>query len=397
MPLQQKTSGLLLKIIAITACRLTLNTARRFVYPFAPALSRGLGVPLSAITPLIALAQTTGILGALLGPIADLIGYRIIMITGLIVLVIGMLLGGIFPFYSAFFIALLLSGLGKFIFDPALQAYVGENVPYRHRARIIGILEFSWAGSTLIGIPVMGVLIDQFGWRAPFFALAGLGLVGIGMILRLIPADKPVPTIPDQKQQRFRKSWKDLLAQKPVVAALAIGFLFSASNDNLFIVYGAWLEKSFGLSIISLGMGTAIIGMAEFSGELITATISDRIGLRRSVVVGLCLTAAGYLSLALFNQSLWFSYVQLFIIFITFEFTIVAFLTLCTELAPGLRATMMSGFLAAAGIGRFTGTLIGIPIWHAGGIAGVGAVSAIICLACVGVMVWGLKGWRSQK
>jgi DHA1 family inner membrane transport protein len=202
--------------------------------------------------------------------------------------------------------------------------------------------------------------------------------------------------MPDPQLQRFRKSWQVLLGQKPVLAALAIGFLFSASNDNLFIVYGAWLEKAFGLSIISLGMGTAIIGMAEFSGELITAAISDRMGLRRSVIIGFCLTAAGYLSLALFNQSLWFSYVQLFLIFITFEFTIVAFLTLCTELAPGLRATMMSAFLAAAGIGRFTGTLIGIPLWNLGGIAAVGTVSAIICLACVGVMVWGVKGWRRQ-
>ena len=33
------------KIGAATLSRLSLNTARRFAYPFAPALSRGLGVP----------------------------------------------------------------------------------------------------------------------------------------------------------------------------------------------------------------------------------------------------------------------------------------------------------------------------------------------------------------
>jgi MFS transporter, DHA1 family, inner membrane transport protein len=42
-------SRLVLPIIGATFFRLVLNTARRFVYPFAPALSRGLGVSLSSI------------------------------------------------------------------------------------------------------------------------------------------------------------------------------------------------------------------------------------------------------------------------------------------------------------------------------------------------------------
>ena len=52
-------SRLTLSIVVTTLCRLVLNTARRFVYPFAPALSRGLGVPLTAITSLIAINQAT--------------------------------------------------------------------------------------------------------------------------------------------------------------------------------------------------------------------------------------------------------------------------------------------------------------------------------------------------
>ena len=57
-------------LVATTLCRLVLNTARRFAYPFAPALSRGLGVPLTAITSLIAVNQATSILGFVFGPVA---------------------------------------------------------------------------------------------------------------------------------------------------------------------------------------------------------------------------------------------------------------------------------------------------------------------------------------
>ena len=43
-------------------------------------------------------------------------------------------------------------------------------------------------------------------------------------------------------------------------------------------------------------------------------------------------------------------------------------LSLCTELLPGFRATMMAGFLAAAGVGRVLGALMGGAVWQAGGI-----------------------------
>jgi hypothetical protein len=51
--------------VAVLA-RIAINTARRFAYPFAPALSRGMGVPLSAITSIVALNQGTGLLGLFL-------------------------------------------------------------------------------------------------------------------------------------------------------------------------------------------------------------------------------------------------------------------------------------------------------------------------------------------
>jgi len=57
---------------------------------------------------------------------------------------------------------------------------------------------------------------------------------------------------------------------------------------------------------------------------------------------------------------------------------------------------MMSGFFAAAGIGRVVGALIGAPVWLKGGILMTGFVSAAI--SCLGLLflVWGLKGWRNE-
>ena len=144
------------QIIIAILCRLLLNTARRFAYPFAPVLSRGLGVPLTSITSLIAVNQATAILGVGFGPLADRFGYRRMMLMGMGMLSLGMLAAGFFPFYYSVMAALFLAGLGKSIFDPAIQAYVSRQVSYGKRGMVIGFLEMSWAGSTLDRYPLCG-------------------------------------------------------------------------------------------------------------------------------------------------------------------------------------------------------------------------------------------------
>jgi DHA1 family inner membrane transport protein len=376
-----------------TACRLVLNTARRFAYPFAPVLSRGLGVPLTAITSLIAVNQATSIIGMFFGPVSDLLGYRLMMLAGLGTLAAGMFAGGFLPFYGVILVSFFLAGLGKSVFDPAIQAYVSERVPYNRRGLAIGFLEFSWAGSTLVGIPLLGLLIDRLGWRSPFFTLGGLGLLGI-VALRILVPDDGKETGTRHVSMDFWKIWQRLGKERAALGAIGFSFFVSVANDNLFVVYGAWLEDAFGLKIVALGLWTSAIGMAELSGEFFTAVLADRFGLKRSVILGLSLCSMSYWLLPILGQALVPAFGSLFLIFLTFEFTIVSFLSLCTELLPGSRATMMSGLLAAAGFGRIVGALIGGPVWLAGGILVTGLVSATISGLALVSLVWGLKGWR---
>ncbi|MBW2492170.1 MAG: MFS transporter [Deltaproteobacteria bacterium] len=386
-------SGWAWKVCVATLCRLALNTARRFAYPFAPALSRGMGVPLTAVTSIIAVNQSTAILGMFFGPLADRLGYRLMMLSGLGMLVLGMFAGGLLPFYGIVLAALFLAGMGKSVFDPAIQAYIGQRVPFHRRGLFIGLIEFSWAGSTLVGIPLAGLLIEYMGWRAPFFAVGGVGLIGMVGLMILLPKDGK-KTIRHQSASGLLSAWRKLCQERAAMGALAFGFFASAANDNLFVVYGAWLENSFSLSIVALGLGTSVIGIAELSGEGLTAAISDRLGLKRSVASGMSLCIISYIALPLLGQTLSLSLGGLFLIFLTYEFTIVSTLSLCTELLPGLRATMMSGFLAAAGVGRVIGALMGGPVWLAGGILMTGAVSAVMSGLGLLCLIWGLRGWQ---
>jgi predicted MFS family arabinose efflux permease len=374
--------------------RIILNTARRFAYPFAPVLSRSLSVPLTAVTSLIAVNQATSMLGLFFGPLADRFGYRLMMLSGLGMLVLGMFAAGFLPYYGVILAAIFLAGLGKTVFDPAIQAHVGERIPFRRRGLAIGLLEFSWAGSTLLGIPLIGLLIDRWGWRSPFFTLAGAGLVSMMVLGILIPKDGKITS--HQPGAGIGTAWKQIAQKRVAFGALTFGFLVSIAIDNLFVVYGIWLEQVFGLSIIALGLGTGLIGVAEFLGELLTAILGDRIGLKRAVIIGLLLTMLGFLLLPFIGKSLSPALAGLFFIFLAFEFSIVVFVSLCTEIMPELRATMMSFFLAAGGLGRVIGVLIGGFVWSFGGIAATGLVSAGITALSLIALVWGLREWEHR-
>jgi predicted MFS family arabinose efflux permease len=371
---------------------MVINTARRFVYPFAPALSRNLDVPLTAITTFIAISWATTIVTIFFGPFIDRLGYRFIMIIALMMLAVGMLMAGLFPFYNMILIALILAAIGKSIFDPASQAYISERVPYRKRALVIGILQLSWAGATLLGIPIIGLLIANFGWRSPFFILGALGFLGVLSFQISFPSNDLFKQRSKSKLE-YKKVLKELLRKKVALGMFGYAFFIGVASDNLFVVYGAWLEKTFNLSIVALGIGTSVIGIAELLGEIGTATLADRLGLKVAAIIGLILSILCYSLLPLFEQTLAMALSGLFFIFLTFEFTLVTALSLCTELLPKFRATMIAGFFSAAGFGHVVGAFIGGPIWLKGGIIATSFVSAIINCLALASLVWGLRGW----
>ena len=299
------------QIILAALFKLLLNIGRRFVYPFAPALSRGLDVPLTAITSIIATTQITSLAGLFSGPLADQVGYRFIMRAGLFILAIGMFICGLAPIYWIVFLGLVLASFGKILFDPALQAFTGKKVEYARRARAIGITEVSWAGSTLVRIPLLGLVIEYFGLHSGFYLLALLGFAAWFVSGKVFPADEPQKSSgPAAKQMLLALA--ELIKVRPALGMLAFGFWISLANDNLFVIYGAWFERDFNVSLVSLGFSTVAIGSAELLGEFLTASFADKLGLKKAIIIGLVFASLAYFLLPFLGVSLAFAMVRLY-------------------------------------------------------------------------------------
>ena len=126
-----------------------------------------------------------------------------------------------------------------------------------------------------------------------------------------------------------------------------------------------------------------------------TAFFGDRMGLKRAMLVGAGMTAIGYPTLPFLGDSLYASLGDLFIIFLSYEFAIVCSFSLGTELLPSARATMMAGYLAAAGVGRMVGAFAGDALWTSGGLAAVTTTSTVTMLLAMACLGWGLRGWTA--
>lgn len=378
------------QLLAAVFARVVVNTAHRMPYAFLPVFSQGLGVSDEALIRLLSARGALGLASPFFGSISDRLGRRRAMLLGLVIFCGGLLLVAAFPIYPAFFAAILCVLICKFIFDPALQAYLGDRVAYARRGLVIAISEFGWSGAVLVGMPLLGYLIAFGNWRSPFLPLAGLGfLSGTGLWL-LIGRDNPQAARNDEQKRALH--WPGLLRRPTIIATLSIGLVISAANDVFGAVYARWLNDSFNFTEAELGLTAIVIGVAELLGEGLVALLVDRMGKRRAVVAGLAASAVAYgaLCLPVVTADLRLALAAIFFVFITFEFAIVASLPLVSELAPEARSSVfgLSGAFHAAG--RMIGPLIASWAYRQGFVWN-GAIAALLNLLWIPVILLFVK------
>jgi predicted MFS family arabinose efflux permease len=137
-----------------------------------------------------------------------------------------------------------------------------------------------------------------------------------------------------------------------------MGLAMTAGNESVNLVFGVWLEGSFGLKLAALGAATAVLGVAELGGEGLSAWLVDRLGKEWSIRAGLLLNSLAAVALVFSGGAVWSALATLFLFYLSYEFTIVSALPLMSEALPALRATVMASMSASFSIGRALGAVL---------------------------------------
>ena len=336
------------KILLFTFVRTLVNTMHRMVYALLPAFARGVGVDLETFARALAVRSLLGVASPLIGSVSDQRGRKFGILLGMSLFLLGTGIVIVWPTFPVLVAAMLLTTTGKYVLDPSMHAFVGDQVPYHQRGLAIALIEMGWSLSFIVGIPLAGFLIARGGWMAPFPLLAGLALVSIIILAWQLP------NVPAQLIQRTNlfAGVRDILTHPSAVAGLLVGLWMSAANEVVNIIFGVWLEESFQLQVTALGAASLVIGISELAGEGLVGAITDRVGKTRAIAGGLILNSLMALALPVLGHTLPGAVVGLFLFYITFEFSLVSSIPMMTEIMPGRRATLLAVNIAGLSLGR---------------------------------------------
>ncbi len=344
-------------VLVIFFARTILNIGYRAVYPFLPFIAADLGVPFQSAAEIVQARNLVGLSALFFGPLSDRYGRRTLMLAGLVVSIVACLtIGALNSFFFAM-IAIAVITLGRALYDPAQQAYLGDRVPYAQRGRVMSMSEVSWSAASLAGLPLFGVTVQYLGWRTGFVLLGIVGLLAFVVTREGLPDENTVRQTP--QRGLWGRTFRDVICAPVALGVLVTSIVTMACNENVNIVFGEWMKDSFGLDAIALGLVAFSIGFAELGGELFSSAFVDRIGKYRLVRVTLLLTGGAYGLLPLIGRNALLGTVGLVLAFFLFELTVVSALPLITEVAPTARATLLSLNIAAALLGRAVGSFTG--------------------------------------
>lgn len=369
--MELSTSKLNFNVGVFTFSRLFVATSFRMVYPFLAIFAAGLDVPIATISLAMAVSMAASAVVPFLAPIADQRGRKNGMLMGMGIFLAGTLAASLFPHIITFFITILLCNLGNNLLISAIQAYLGDRVAYQKRGLYLAIGELSWAVAFIVMVPLAGLVLERSNWNAPYVWLTAFGAVMTAVIWRFVPQDKSVEPEP----LTIFKDIKKVLRSTPAILGMLMGTAFIIGNELVSVVFGVWMQDSFGLQIAALGAASMVIGFSELGGEGLAALLADRIGKERLMGISFLLNGLWVISLPWLGQSEVGAFVWLFMFYLTFEVGIVSALPVMTELVPQARATMMALFIAALSIGRALGDVVA-PWLYTGGFM----INALVCL-----------------
>lgn len=314
-----------------------------------PAIARFFAVPLSGTVEWVIIAYLVATAALLLtvGRLADLVGYKPIWTTGLVVFTLGSALCGAAPSLGLLVAARAFQGVGGALLMAISPAMLTGAFPPQERGRALGMNAVTVSLGVSAGPTLGGFLTEHLTWRSIFYVNVPIGIVGVVATVLLLRDTRP------RVARRFDPLGAALLAVG--LSALTLGLSFGQE----------WGWASPGL-IASLAIAGVALAAFVFAERRVEAPIVDFLLLRSRVFLSA-------------NLSLILSFLALFAVSFLLPFYLEELHGYSTEQA-GLLLTPLP--LTIAVVAPFSGALadrIGSRWLAAGGLA----------IACVGLIFIG--------
>lgn len=353
---QNKPEHYKTEIVLFSAIRILVHAMMRMVYPFLAVFGRGLGVDLTTISLAVTIRNSSAILVPFISSIFDKRSRRSGMLTGMGLFIAGCALVTFWPTFIMFVIALSFTFIGMHTFVASMQAYQSDTIEPDKREQAIVITSMGWALSFVIAVPLLGFIIGRFGWLSPFPVMGILGIISVVCLLWIVPPGKKALNTQKEKVQH---GILQVISSPTAIAGVLMILFFCAAHEVVNLVFGVWMEDSYGLTINELGIASTVIGIAEILSVVTVSWLITKVGSKRTVAIGLVFSAITAISIPWIGRfGLWGAEVGLFLFNLAFQIPFIAYAPLLTEVLPLARASLLGATLASVGVGRMLGALV---------------------------------------
>ncbi|MER5766194.1 MFS transporter [Streptomyces sp. NPDC001985] len=167
----------------------SLNTTEIMIAGLLPSLSAEFGVSVSTVGYLISVYALGMVVGGPVLTVALLRVPRKAALTGLLaVFVAGQALGALAEQFWVLVVARIVTALAASAFFGIAVAVSVRLVPSERRGRALATLFGGLMVAHVVGLPAATLVDQHFGWRASFWAVAGLAALSALAVARLVPA-----------------------------------------------------------------------------------------------------------------------------------------------------------------------------------------------------------------
>jgi predicted MFS family arabinose efflux permease len=341
-------------------CSFSVIFNLRVLGPVLVDISQDLNVTIAKAGSLaVAYSLPFTITALFVAPLSDRFGRRSMMLIGIFTLSLAAL-GAVFtPSFESLFLTRILAGFGGAVLQPATMASVGDYFPYAERGRAMSWVIGATTMSTVLGVPAGTFLAGIFTWRWIFALLGIILLIATIIVAALFPHDGRLAKSDTKGLEGYKSNFLRILREPSAIATLISTCLFGMFWHGWNTFSGAFFIQTFSLSTKELAPIIMLQGSGTFTGSYLGGVLSDRLGKKNTMTIGLLLGAVMMTLLTNVVVSLWLTLILMMLMSINAGIRFTSENALATEQVPDARGTMMAMDASTLQLGSVLGSSAG--------------------------------------
>ena len=339
------TSGRLLPILAF--CSFLVGFDAIATVPLLPEIAASTDMALKSGGLLYAsYAIAYALMAPIMGNLSDRWNRKGILLIGIALFGISTALVGFGETTAELILIRSLTGIGAGMMEPVIYAIAGDTYAYEQRGRAMGVITASLISSSVLGVPLAGMITEYLSWTWTFWILAILTLIALAWAMLIIPNRWR-----DRHATASSTPLNRVFTQSHVFASLLASFLYFGALQGMFAIAGVFYFTFYGLGSGETGLLLMAAGASSIVGSLLGGKWADRYRKNRVVAIASMLAGVFVFALSLFTNNLWLSVLLHVMWAALYAAGQSAFTALVSELDPDSRGTVLSFNSSAMYIG----------------------------------------------